>query len=107
MPADRRTHEQAKTIGNRAIVDAGDGGAVRWMRYEMLEFMEQCVDRYVELAGTTIDTLRYVSTPGVDEHSYSRWATIERALSRMHCSRSHSKGVERCCVQNALFICLV
>ena len=41
------------------------------MRYEMHGFMEQCVERYLELAGTTVDKLKPVATPGVDDHSFS------------------------------------
>ena len=37
----------------------------------MLGFMEQCAEKYLDLAGTTVNTLRAVATLGVDDHSFN------------------------------------
>ena len=41
------------------------------MQYEMHGFLEQCVDRYLELADVSIDILKTVVTPGVDDHQFT------------------------------------
>ena len=41
------------------------------IQYEMSGFMEQCVERYLELAGVTADKLRPAATPGLDDHSFT------------------------------------
>ena len=70
LPADRRTHDEAKENVNAH--NAGrDAGTVNGMRYEMLDFMEQCVERYIDLAGVPIETLKPVATPGLDDHSFN------------------------------------
>ena len=34
-------------------------------------FMEQCVERYLELAGVSPDSLRNAATPGLDDHTFT------------------------------------
>ena len=57
LPADRRTHEEAKAAANRTRGFSNYAGTVRGMRYEMLGFMQQCVERSV-------------ATPGIDDRSF-------------------------------------
>ena len=69
LTADRRTNsETSKPIVNDA---GGNFGALSGMRYEMLGFMEQCVERYLDLSGAGVGSLKAVATPGVDDHSFN------------------------------------
>ena len=51
--------------------DRRDEKMVNGTQYEMTGFMEQCVERYPELAQVGVDSLKVVATPGMDEHSFS------------------------------------
>ena len=44
---------------------------VRRITYNMTAFMEQCVERYLELANVSASTLKHVTTSGMDEHSFT------------------------------------
>ena len=71
LSADRSTHEEATTVTNSARCASRDACTVRGMRYEMLGFMEQCVERYLDLANVDIHALRPVATLGLDDHAFS------------------------------------
>ena len=43
------------------------GLPVRAYRYEMLGFIDQCVERYLDLAELNEQSLRIVATPGIDD----------------------------------------
>ena len=44
------------------------GRRIRFMKYDMRNFLEQCVERYIELGGNRIkDKLKVVETPFLDE----------------------------------------
>ena len=44
---------------------------LRGVRYEMMGFLEQCVEAYVSLAKVKIESLKKVFTPSLDEHSFT------------------------------------
>ena len=45
--------------------------AIRAWQYSMKGHAEQCVERYLDLANTDIDSLKTVSTPCIDDHMFS------------------------------------
>ena len=73
LPADRRTKKEAKSFTSSAECASRDVGTARGIRYDMLGFMEQCVERYLDLANVNIDALRLVATPGLDDRSFGDW----------------------------------
>jgi hypothetical protein len=56
-------------------INPDTGKSVRVMEYDMEEFMQSCVDRYVELSGKS--TLRKVATPFIDDPAGSHGASID------------------------------
>ena len=44
---------------------------VAGIQYEISGFMGQCVERYLVLTGVTVDKLRFATTPGLGDHSFT------------------------------------
>ena len=72
--------DEPKTL--RVSGDRHGGDKVNVVRYEMTGFMDQCVERYLELAEKGQETLKHAFTPGLDDHTFSEedW-TLEGILA--------------------------
>ena len=54
--------------GGEATIQNKDNSSLSTYQYDMSGHIEQCVDRYLELADKDVSTLKSVSTPCIDDH---------------------------------------
>ena len=56
--------------------------------YRMEGAAQGCVDRYLELAGEPLSSLRKVGTPCVDDHALAPEEFVEKGVLRPVCSQA-------------------
>ena len=57
---------------SKQLEQANQSPPIRAWQYSMVGHAEQCVEKYLELTGKTIEVLKPVSTPTIDDHMFTK-----------------------------------
>ncbi len=77
-PQARGNPQQKKSAKTASSMPCKCDDSVRGYEYRMRGHAEQCVERYLELSGKKIDTLKPVATPCIDDHLFGPDDFIEK-----------------------------